>query len=159
MKRVIVIASILCCLVAVACKKKASVPSGRSIQPVNNLDSNVSLTAKVDGIQWKADTAYAYKVKYAGDSGKIDLYISATQTLNDVSTTMSFTIINYTGPKVYAINPPLVATSYYAAGIRHYGISGQVTIATDSNYALIGIFDFLADTTHITEGAFNVAKP
>ena len=143
----------------VACKKKSNNAIGYSVQQNNRLDSAVSMSAKVNGIAWHSDSAFAYKVKYTGDSNKVDLYITATQKNNDTASTFSFTIINYTGPKIYNINPPLNAASYYSGSIRHYGISGNITIMSDSNYAVTGTFDFLADTTHITEGVFNVAKP
>ena len=149
----------IACIALVGCKKKGPGDIGYSVQPNNNLDSMVSFSAKVNGGSWHTDSVYAYRVKYGGDSGRSDLYISATQKANDTISTIALTILNYTGPNTYNINPPQNTASYYLGHIRHYGISGKIIITTDSNYAITGTADFLADSTHITEGVFNVARP
>jgi hypothetical protein len=90
-----------------ACKKNKGPASVPSAQPDNGVDSLLSMTAVINGVDWKTDSAYSYKIKNSGnDSGVINLMIVATQTKNDTVSTITFNLTDYTGIKDYAIDPP-----------------------------------------------------
>ena len=160
MKRLFLIIPISLCLAIPACKKASGPVNGKSVQPNNNLDSMVSMTATVNGQAWHSDTAYGYYVQYSGnDSNLRSLLITATQKINDTLTTITFNISNYMGPTAYTIDPPVNTATYYVGNFRNFGASGSVVITSDTAYALKGRFTFIAGTDTITSGVFNVALP
>ncbi len=160
MKRLIISIPIFVCIAFGACKKVHGPANGKSVQLNNNLDSTVTMNAAINGDLWHTDSAFGYIVKPAGnDSTLQSLSITAEQKLNGNSTTIAFTINTYTGPNTYIINPPFNTATYYVGTERHYATTGQIVIASDTAYALIGTFNFKADGFFIDNGQFNVAKP
>jgi hypothetical protein len=161
MKRIFLIIPISICLALPACKKVSGPADGNSVQPNNNLDSTISINATINGRTWQSDSAFGYYVKYSGnDSGVVGLQITATQTLNDTLSSISFYISNYTGPSIYTIDPPINTATYYNIGNnRNFARSGQINITSDTAYSLRGTFYFTADTFTISSGKFNVALP
>lgn len=146
-------------LALAACSKKRSYPVTNSVQQNNDQDSLVGMDAKINGQVWQTDSAYAYKIRYANDTAMRDLYINASRRVNDTISTISFTIVNYTGVNNYRVDPPNVTATYYVGTERHYATQGTINITTDGPYSLIGTFNFIVDSTVVTEGNFNVAKP
>ena len=143
----------------IACKKTKGPANGKSVQPNNNLDSTVSMSALINGINWQTDSAFGYNVKHSGnDSGMVNLMITATNKNKGVST-ITINITNYNGPNTYAVNPPLNTATYYIGNYRHYASHGQIIIGSDTAYALKGTFTFIADTITVANGVFNVALP
>jgi len=143
-----------------ACKKAKGPANGNSVQPNHNLDSNVSMNAIINGANWHTDSAFGYNVKYSGnDSAKSNLMITAINGNNSPVTTITFNITNFTGPATYKINPPYTSATYYFGSSRHFAKNGQIVIASDTGYALIGTFNFEADTIDVANGSFNVALP
>jgi len=161
MKRLFFIIPILLYIAFTACTKASGPADGNSVQPNNNLDSTVSITATINGSNWHTDSAFGYYVKYSGnDSGEVDLKIIATQRLNDTVSTINFYITNYTGPNTYVINPPINTATYYNFGSnRNFANTGQIDITSETAYAIIGTFHFIAGTDTIKNGTFNVALP
>ena len=143
-----------------SCKKAKGPANGNSVQPNNNLDSTVALTATINGVTWPADSVFGYFINNSGnDSGKIGLEIIATRQLNNVTTSMIFFISNYTGPNTYVINPPVNTATYYVGNMRNYAITGQINVTSDTAYALRGTFNFIAGADTVTNGVFDVAQP
>lgn len=161
MKRLFFIIPIMLCAMLPACNKAKGPADGNSIQPNNKLDSTISMNATINGRNWQTDSVFGYYVKNSGnDSALITLEITATQKLNDTSSTIVFYIYNYTGPKTYTINPPANTATYYIGASRNFADSGVIIITSDTAYALKGTFNFKVDTAYrITNGAFNVALP
>src|ERR1019366_580119 len=127
-------------------KKVKGPTNGNSVQPNNNLDSTVSMSAMINGINWQTDSAFGYNVKHAGnDSGGVNLLITATNKNHGVSS-ITINITNYSGPNTYPVNPPLNTASYYLGNFRHYATHGQIIVKSDSAYAIRGTFTFIADT-------------
>lgn len=160
MKRPVFIVSILICLVAYgACKKAKGPANGKSVQPNNNLDSLVFMTAAINGNSWTADSVFGYRVKSSGnDSGISNLMITALRKDNGHPTTINFVVSNYKGVAKYIVNPPVVTATYYEGTVRHYATYGDVNIISNSDYSLIGNFYFIADSISVS-GDFNVAMP
>ncbi len=146
-------------LTQVACKKKSDPLDSPSVQQNNRLDTLVSMSALINGQAWQTDSVFGYTVFYPSDSAKTNLYITATNKVKDTPTSMAFFITNYIGARTYIIDPSLVTVTYYVGSQRHFATSGQITVTSDSNYAIIGTFNFQADTISVTQGVFNVAKP
>ena len=154
-----------------ACSKVAGPANGNSVQPNNRIDSLVSMNAQVNAAIWKTDSALAYLVNQEiNDSQRVNLMITATNYSNNVPTTISFGIYNYTGANTYVVNPPYTSAYFYIGQRRFTATSGQVVITEnqivvrsvtgyDTGYSLNGTFNFDADTLHVTNGVFNVAKP
>lgn len=143
------------------CSKAKGPANAKSAQPDNNRDSTVTMYATINGQEWKTDSAFGYNVKYSGnDSGIVDLLITATKHETAFNSTIKFTISDYSGPGLYPVNPPYITATYYRGSTRFYATSGQINITTAINpYALVGTFDFVADTISVTNGYFDVAKP
>ncbi len=160
MKRLFLIIPISLCLALPACKKASGPANLKSVQPNNNLDSTVIMTATINGQSWQADSAFGYYVQNSGnDTGTQNLLITATQTNTNPPTTITFNIYNYTGPNTYLINPPNNTAAYYVGNLRNFGRSGHITISSDTAYALKGTFTFIAGADTINSGVFNVALP
>ncbi len=159
MKRYIILLVLAIACVAGSCKKKKGLTPTRSVQQNNNLDTLVGMSAKIDGESWQADSVFGYRVNYGADTGRMDLYVTATNTRNDTNRTISFTITNYTGVNTYRIDPPIVSATYYIGNERHYATGGSIVVTSDDQYGVIGTFNFTADTIIVTDGVFNVAKP
>lgn len=146
--------------IVAACSKKKTSNAGYSVQPGSGKDTLVALTAKVNGEEWIADSVHGYRVKYATDSGKVDLLVTATRRENGIASTLTFTLTNYTGTGTYIVAPPVVSAAYYRGNERKFATSGQVNVDSDSEYGIIGTFNFSSDTAFaVTEGVFNVAQP
>lgn len=159
MKKIWVVSVVLGLLVLNACSKKHGYPVTHSVQQNNSADSLITMDAKINGEAWHTDSAYAYRVKYANDTTMEDIYVTATRRVNDTLSTLSFTIVNYTGVQNYLVAPPQVSATYYIGSQRHYATLGQINIETDGPYSLIGTFNFTVDSTVVSDGSFNVAKP
>jgi hypothetical protein len=162
MKRLLIAVPLLllCCMFA--CKKAKGPANGKSVQPNNNLDSTVNVSAIINGSAWQTDSAYGYYVKHSGnDSGMSDLMITATSTdkKTGVISTITFNISNFSGPNEYAIAPPYNTATYYIGSMRHFAMHGSFVVATDTGYALRGSFSFLADTFQVSQGVFDVSLP
>ena len=162
MKRLLIAVPILLLLCVFACKKATGPANGKSVQPKNNVDSTVSVSAIINGSGWQTDSAYGYNVKHSGnDSGVSDLMITATSTdkKTNVVSTITFNISNYSGPREYKITPPYNTATYYIGNMRHFALLGSFVVATDTAYALRGSFSFVADTFTVSQGVFDVALP
>ena len=160
MKRLLFIIPISFCLALPACKKAPGPANLKSVQPNNNLDSTVLMSATINGQTWKADSAYGYYVLNSGnDTATKNLMITGTQTSGSTPTTVTINIYNYTGPNTYTIDPPINTVTYYVGSLRNFGRSGQIVISSDTAYALKGSFSFLAGGDTVTTGVFNVALP
>lgn len=146
--------------VAGACTKKKSSNAGYSVQPGHGLDTLVAMTANINSEPWKADSVHGYKIKYATDSGKVDLMVSATRKKDGITSTLTFTITDYKGVGSYIVAPPVVSATYYRSNERGFATTGQINVDSDNEYGIIGNFNFAYDTTlSVTEGIFNVAQP
>ena len=147
-------------MVSSGCRKVSGPVDGKSVQPNNKLDSLVAMSATINGQPWHTSSAYGYYVKYAGlDSGRINLMVTATQTNNDTTSTITFTINNYSGVNKYQLDPPDNSATLYVGNTRHYATSGEIYVTSQTPYAIIGTFFFTADSTNITNGTFNIALP
>jgi hypothetical protein len=161
MKRLILCIPVFLFCAFIACRKAKGPPNAKSVQPNNNLDSTVMMSAAINGANWKTDSAYGYRIRYSGnDSNYSNLMITATKHDSVSPTTIKFSITRFNGPNTYVINPPINTATYYDANnVRHYATSGSIVVATDTAYALRGTFSFVADTVSITNGIFDVALP
>ena len=159
MKRILLLLVVAATCMAVSCSKKKGLTPTRSVQQNNNLDTLVGMSAKIGGMPWQADSAFGYRISYGADTGRMDLLITGTSTVNDTTRTISFSITNYTGVNTYRIAPPVVAATYYVGKERHYAFGGSVIISSDDQYGVIGTFNFTADTIVVMDGKFNIAKP
>jgi hypothetical protein len=161
MNKAITIILLSFCVAAVSCSKTSGPANGKSVQLNNRLDSNVSVSALINGQEWQTDSAYSYRIVPAtNDSGAINVMITATKSeAFGGPSTFVLNISHYTGPNTYTINPPVNTATYYAGTQRHFATSGEIVVTSDSAYSLIGTFTFTADSTHIEYGAFNVPTP
>jgi hypothetical protein len=160
MKRRLIIIPILLFCSFIACKKAKGPANGNSVQPNNNLDSTVSISATINGAIWQTDSAFGSLVKYSGnDSGVANLMITATNKNSRSLTTITFNITNYTGPNTYKISPPVNMATYYIGNARHLALQGVIVVSSDTGYALRGTFNFITDTISVANGVFNVATP
>lgn len=157
MKRLIAILILLFFAFA-ACKKSKGPANGKSVQPNDHLDTLVSMSADINGVNWQTDSVFGYFVKSSGnDSGKNSLFITATSL--DNGSTIAFNIADYTGPKTYTVSPPVNTITYYVGSTRHLATHGQIIVTDDSPYGVIGTFNFIADSINGSGGLFNVAHP
>lgn len=159
MKNIFAIIILSLPLVFFACKKQADPLDLPSIQPNNSLDTLIGMSAMVNGKSWQTNSVIAYNVSYAYDSNKVNLLVNATSKTNDTSTTISFTLSNFTGANTYTISPAAISATYYSGTQRHYATSGQIIVTSVANYAIIGTFNFVADSITVTQGVFNVETP
>jgi hypothetical protein len=149
------------------CKKASGPANGKSVQPNNHIDSTVAFNAMINNISWQTDSAFGYLVNNsANDSGIVNLMITAIRYSDTTPSTITFNITNYTGANTYTIDPPVNTATYYVGNNRHFAKSGSITIMvnqiivrSDTGYSLTGVFNFVADTIKVTNGAFNVAQP
>ena len=142
-----------------ACKKKAGPANGNSVQPSTGKDTLVGMAAKINGATWHTDSAFGYKIKYNGDSQKVNLMVTAIQKTTTPGTTITFTLSNYTGAGTYLVDPPWTSAAYYENNNRHFAATGQVVISSETEYGIIGTFNFTADSVVVAEGVFNIAEP
>ncbi len=160
MRRIVVIIIIFIIAATGACRKKRGPANVDSIKQDNSIDSLLVMSALVNGIQWKTDSAYSYKVKNsANDTTTFSLLLSATQLKDGVASTITFNITDFKGPGNYNINPPVNTAAYYLGNIRHYGSAGTFSVLADTGGVLSGSFSFVADTVSIVNGSFTVAVP
>ena len=161
MKR-LCIAIIILATAFVSCKKVSGPADGKSIQPNNNRDSMVALSAMVNGQKYKTDSAFAYLIKSSGnDSLASGLMINAVEkdSATHASRTININITRFTGPATYQINPPYNTATYYVGTMRNFATSGQIIITSDTAYSLTGTFNFIANADTISGGTLNVAMP
>jgi hypothetical protein len=160
MKRIFFVIPVILFISFAACKKNRGPADGNSVQPNNHLDSMVSMSATINGQAWQTDSAFGSYVQQSGnDSGVVNLMITATREKNGSASTILFNITNFSGPTTYTINPPVNTATYYQGNTRYYATSGQIVVTNDTGVAIIGTFNFVADTVTITNGVFNVALP
>ena len=147
-------------LVFYGCAKNAGPGDAVSVQPNNKLDTLVSLSATIGSYSFSTLQAYAYNIQTPiPDSGHYNILITANANRNDSATAISMTIENFSGPDTYRIQPPLVTATWYVNNQRHYATSGNIVVISDTAYALIGVFSFMADSISVTNGKFNVLIP
>jgi len=159
MKQLIIYSFILFCVAVGSCKKVSGPADAKSIPLNNNLDSTVSMSATINGVKWVTDTAVGYIVKYSGNDSLLEgIYITSYPSDSNQNI-MVFNLTRYTGPGTYIIDPPINEATYYIGTARHLALSGQVTIVSDTAYALKGTFNFVTDSFTVTNGVFNVAAP
>jgi len=156
--RQLIIVVFLCFAIA-SCKKAPGPADAKSVQPNNNLDSTVSMSASINGFKWQTDTAVGYIVKYSGNDSLMEGINIISYPGNNNNNTMNFSLTEYTGPGTYIINPPINEVIYYIGTVRHLALSGQIVVISDTAYALKGTFNFVADTFAVANGVFNVAMP
>ena len=144
-----------------SCTKNAGPANGNSVQPNNKLDTLVFMSANINGHLFKTDSAFGYNVKQLNNDSvqALNLLINASITKADSVSSISITVNNFTGPNTYVINPPNVSATWYLNNARHFATSGQIVILSDTAYALIGNFNFVADSIVVANGAFNVLMP
>ena len=160
MKRFLFATSILLYIAFGACKKAAGPANAKSVQQNNNLDSNVAMSALINGENWHTDSVYGYRVASSGADSSVSLMITATQkNANGPASTIVFNISHYIGVTSYPINPPATSATYYIGNQRHFATSGQIIFTSDTAYALVGVFYFIADSFMVEQGAINVARP
>jgi hypothetical protein len=160
MKRYFIAVPILLFLAFLACKKAPGPANGKSVHQNNNLDSNVAMSALINGENWHTDSVYGYRVASSGADSSVSLMITATQkNPNGPASTIVFNISHYQGVTTYPINPPNISATYYRGNERHFATSGQIIFTSDTAYALVGIFYFIADSFMVEQGAINVARP
>lgn len=158
-KQTLTIAAVLLAMAGVGCKKTPAPSTTKSVQTNNNLDSLVFMSAVINGNEWKADSAFGYKVKSSGnDTSFTNLMITAIRKNNGNRSTITFVVSNYKGISRYNVNPPIVTATYYEGPLRHYATYGDVTITSVADYSLIGTFYFNCDSLAVN-GSFNVAMP
>jgi len=154
MNKYIVITIILIVSCFGACKK----PNGPPLPaPPRVPDSVVIMTAMIDTSLWSADSVSGELIPYGNgnDSGRYDLSITAEG--NGNLTVMNFYITNYFGAGIYNISPPFVSATFYKNSVRHFAISGQISITNDSTTDMQGVFNFIADSANgmnVTNGVF-----
>lgn len=152
MNRIFICFLIMTGLVFAACSKKKTAAPANNLQ--SNPDSNVFMSATVNGTSWHTDSAIGYNILTStNDSNRLGYQL--TGTYNGGAITLYIT--NYSGPAVYTINPPAISATYNMGNQRHYASSGQIEIISDTAYALIGNFNFTADSITVTNGKFNAA--
>ena len=159
MKRLLVANAIIVVCLLAACTKAKGPANGHSVQPNNNLDTLVSMSALINSDTWQTDSAFGYLIKSAtNDSGVVNLMITASS-YGSVPNSITFNITNFTGNQTYTISPPLVTATYYVGGVRQYAQSGQIIVTSNTAYGLIGSFNFRTASYNIVNGEFNVAQP
>ncbi len=142
------------------CSKQSGPANVPSVQQNNKLDTLVHMGAKINGVSWLTDSVYSnFITRPSDDSGVHDLEVTSVNRNGGDVSSINFHISNYTGVGTYIVNPPLVSVTYYNAQGRHFATSGQITVASDTLYAIIGTFNFTADTVIVTQGEFNVQSP
>ncbi|MES2703458.1 MAG: DUF6252 family protein [Bacteroidota bacterium] len=160
MKKLLILSIPAALLWCTACKKSSSLASGTSVQQNNNADSFVTLTAKINGTSWKADSVYAYSVRSsANDSGVVSLMITAVKKNSGTPQTLILNITNYRAPLTYPINPPVNTATYYIGNARHYATTGEIVVTSRVDRSLKGTFHFTADSISVESGEFNVYLP
>ena len=144
-----------------SCSKTNGPANANSVQPNNKLDTLVAMNASINNHKFATDSAFGYNIKplVTDSSFVMNLLITGSQTKADSISSISLSISNFTGPNTYNINPPYVTASWYLNNQRHYAGFGQIVILSDSNYALIGTFSFIADSVLVNNGSFNVLMP
>ncbi len=143
MNKYIVIAIVLIVSSFGACKKSAGPPAPT---PPRVPDSTVIMYATIDSATWAADSVSGLLIPFGNDSGHYNLSITAKGGGN--SSVMNLYITNYTGAGTYNINPPMVSATFYRSSVRHFALSGQVSITNDSLSDLQGVFNFIADSAN-----------
>jgi hypothetical protein len=145
----------------VACTKSSDSGLGVSVQPNNKLDTLVHMSANVNGHLFTTDSVFGYNVQQVNNDspGIVNLLITGTEHNADSVAAISITINNYIGPSVYNVAPPAVSASYYLNNIRHYATTGQITILSDTAFALIATFNFSSAGVMVNSGRFNVLRP
>jgi hypothetical protein len=151
------------CFAIASCARAPGPADANSVQPNNNLDSTVSISAAINGIKWQTDTAVGYVVKNSGNDSLMEgiqiVSYPGNNNYNNSANTMVFNLTFFTGPGTYIIDPPVNEVTYYIGTARHLALSGQVVVASDTAYALKGTFNFVTDSFTVTNGVFNVAMP
>jgi hypothetical protein len=158
MIRFFLVSAILLSLVYASCTKSAGPSNVQSVRANNGHDSLVTMTAAINGTEWRTDSVYGYRIKSSGNDSLVNLMITATNSDSSVPSTIVFNIANYAGPNTYPINPPVNCATYYIGNARHYATSGEIVVVSNDEFSLIGNFSFTAGTFNIS-GEFNVANP
>ncbi len=160
MKRFLAIA-ILCAGLFFSCSKNSGPADQSSVQPNNKLDTLVSMSAKIGACSFLTTDAYGYNVQttQSGTATIHNILITGSERKNDSVLAFNLTINGYYGPDTYYINPPFVTATWYVNNQRHYATWGNIVIKSDSSYAMIGSFMFLADSILVSDGVFNVLSP
>ena len=143
--------------IALACKKAKGPADVKSAQQNNSLDSATLMSATINGVEWKTDSAYSYRVNTSTNvSAMVNLMVSATNYGGTAPTTIVIHISGYTGVSSYSIEPPENNATYYAHNRRFYATSGSFNVLKDSGNIITGTFSFNADTIVVTNGSFSL---
>lgn len=147
-------------MAAFSCKKAKGPADVPSAQQNNSLDSATLMSATVNGVSWKTDSAFSYRVKAStNDSDVMNLQVIATGDAGGSSSTIVINITDYKGVKSYPIDPPQNNATYYWNNRRFYATSGTFNVLKDSGNIISGTFNFIADTVVVTKGTFALAAP
>ena len=151
----------LCFVLMVSCTKNSGPADLPSVQPNNKLDTLVAMSAKIGGLSFSTTDVYGYNIKSSSGtaSNVYNVLIKGSQQRHDSLYDIDIQINGYYGPDTYRVNPPFVTASWYYNNQRHYGTWGSIVVLSDTAYALTGTFLFLADSTLVSNGGFNVLKP
>lgn len=160
MKKLVFAIAVAGVVVAGACKKKPGPADVPTAKPDTSLAAQITMSAIINARPWKTDSSYSYKVQNsANDTLSYNLMIVATRVENNEVSTINLTINDFKGKGSYTINPPINTATYYNGNIRHYALSGNITITADTSRLLSGTFTFVADTVTVLDGQFKVAQP
>jgi len=158
MKKVGILALLV--ISSLACKKTKGPADVKSAQQDNSLDSPTLMSATVNGVGWKTDSAFSYRVNTStNDTETVNLMVSATNYGGSSPTTIVIHISGYQGVRSYAIEPPENNATYYANNRRFYATSGSFNVLKDSANIITGTFSFIADTVVVTKGNFSLVSP
>ena len=144
-----------------ACKKDSGPANGKSAQPNYKLDTLVSMSASINGRAFLTDSVFGYDVHptITDSVMNFNLLVNATEKVHDSISVIQLYVTSFTGPGVYPINPPAVTAAWYLNGQRHFASTGTITVISDTAYALIAQFNFIADSITVANGYFNVLMP
>ncbi|GAA4461134.1 hypothetical protein GCM10023093_05260 [Nemorincola caseinilytica] len=143
-----------------ACRKKKGPADVDTAKPDSSLLSQLNMSALVNTVEWKTDSAYSYKVvNSGGDTSIFNLMVIATQEKDNQRSTINISITDFKGKGTYKIDPPINTATYYSGNIRHYASTGNFVVVTDTGSLYKGTFNFVADTVSVIDGKFSIAKP
>lgn len=160
MKKFVFAIAVVSVVMAGACKKKPGPIDVPSAKPDTSIAAQITMSALINARQWKTDSSYSYRVRNsANDTLSYNLMIVATRIANNEISTINLCINDFKGKGSYPINPPVNTATYYNGNMRHYALSGNITITADTGRLFSGTFSFGADTVNVLDGRFKVAQP
>ncbi|MEI8280184.1 MAG: hypothetical protein WCG87_10500 [Bacteroidota bacterium] len=137
-----------------ACKK-SDTTAPVVVPPVDTIV--IYMSANINSTAWNSSSAYGNTITVsANGNSQSNMTIVGKTKVNGIGSEFSILLTNYTGVGTYTIAPPQITATFYNGNQRHYATTGQVNITKDSATYMMGNFSFIADTTHVTNGAFTV---